>query len=310
MQCMHEISPPAQPIRHSHRAGDKLEPPLRGDNVGVSVDHYENFPVASVLCPPRFRAAITAIYGFARTADDIADEGNAPPQTRVAELEQFLADLEATSQGRDPRPRWRDIFLPLRTAMEKHALPVQPFRDLIDAFVQDSGNPVYADRSHLLDYCRRSANPIGRLLLHLYRIEDERSLSQSDSICSALQLINFWQDLSVDLPRGRCYLPLDDLKDYSLSIDQLTAPSEAAAKASQDLVADLCGWARDMMLAGASLAYRVPGRAGWELRLVVQGGLRILDKITAIQHRTLTNRPTLAPLDLPVMAWRAITKSC
>ena len=276
----------------------------------MSVDHYENFPVASVLCPPRFRAAITAIYGFARTADDIADEGSAPPQTRVAELEHFLADLEAASQGRDPGPRWQKVFLPLRAAMEKHALPVQPFRDLIDAFIQDSGNPVYADRSHLLDYCRRSANPIGRLLLHLYRVDDEHSLSQSDSICSALQLINFWQDLSVDLPRGRCYLPLDDLKSHGLMIDELTAPSEAAGTAMQRLVADLCRWSRDMMLTGASLAYRVPGRAGWELRLVVQGGLRILDKIAAIDHQTLNNRPTLAPLDLPLMAWRAVTRSC
>ena len=276
----------------------------------MSVEHYENFPVASVLCPPRLRAAITAIYGFARTADDIADEGNAPPKNRVAELEQFLAEFEASSQGREPGPRWQKVFLPLSAAMAKHALPVQPFRDLIDAFVQDSSNPVYPDRSHLLDYCRRSANPIGRLLLHLYRIDDEHSLSQSDSICSALQLINFWQDLSVDLPRGRCYLPLSDLRGRGLTIEQLKAPSEAEGKAMQELVAELCHWSRDMMLKGASLAYRVPGRAGWELRLVVQGGLRILDKIAAIDHLTLNHRPTLAPIDLPLMAWRAMTKSC
>jgi squalene synthase HpnC len=275
----------------------------------VGVEHYENFPVASVLCPPELRPPITAIYGFARTADDIADEGDATPLQRISTLQAYLAELEAISQGRDPGPRWPQVFVPLRSAVERHTLPIQPLRDLVDAFVQDASNPQYADRLQLLDYCRRSANPVGRLLLHLYRIDDERSLTQSDSICSALQLINFWQDLSVDLPRGRCYPPLADLASHGLTFDQLLAPSDTAAASAQAMVADLCRWARELMVSGAPLARRIPGRAGWELRLVVQGGLRILDKIAAMNHRTLTGRPKLSPMDVPLLCWRALISS-
>lgn len=275
----------------------------------MGVEHYENFPVASVLCPPELRPPITAIYGFARTADDIADEGDATPQQRITTLREYVAELEAISHGLEPGPRWPQVFVPLRSAVERHMLPMQPLRDLIDAFVQDASNPLYADRPQLLDYCRRSANPVGRLLLHLYRIDDERSLTQSDSICSALQLINFWQDLSVDLPRGRCYPPLTDLRNHGLTVDQLMAPTAHVAASAQGMIADLCRWARELMLSGAPLAHRIPGRAGWELRLVVQGGLRILDKIAAMDHRTLARRPKLSPVDVPLLFWRALTSS-
>lgn len=284
-------------------------PDTRATISAVGIEHYENFPVASVLCPPELRPAVTAIYGFARTADDIADEGDATAQQRIASLQEYIADLEAISQGLTPGPRWPNVFAPLRSAIERHALPLQPLRDLIDAFMQDASNPPYRTRHQLLDYCRRSANPVGRLLLHLYRIDDERSLAQSDSICSALQLINFWQDLSVDLPRGRCYPPLADLRSHGLSLDQLMAPTESAAASAQAMVADLCGWARELMHSGAPLAHRVPGRAGWELRLVVQGGLRILDKIAAIDHGTLARRPKLSPMDAPLLLWRAVASS-
>jgi len=176
----------------------------------VSVNHYENFPVASVLCPKSLRPPVTAIYWFARVADDIADEGDAPVEQRRAELAAYRAELARVAAGETPAPRWSHVFTPLAKAIREHALPPKLLDDLLDAFMQDTGNPLYPDRATLLDYCRRSANPIGRLLLHLYGIRDETALVRSDLICSALQLINFWQDLSVDLPRGRCYLPQKD----------------------------------------------------------------------------------------------------
>ena len=270
----------------------------------MSVDHYENFPVASLLCPPRLRPAVAAIYHFARTADDIADEGDAATAERLADLAAFRADLFAVFAGGSPSARWPAVFGALDTSRRSHRLPMQPLADLLDAFAQDTHNPVYANRAELLDYCRRSANPVGRLLLHLYGISDARSLQQSDAICTALQLINFWQDLSVDLPRGRCYVPTDDLRRHGLQAQDLRGGHDD--KRTRALVRDLCGWAESLMRAGAPLALAVPGRAGWELRLVVQGGLRILAKIAAMDYSTMTQRPTLGAVDIPLMAWHAL----
>jgi hydroxysqualene synthase len=269
----------------------------------VSVDHYENFPVASVLCPPALRPAVAAIYHFARTADDIADEGEASAADRLSELKLYRADLEAVLAAREPSPHWRRVFTPLAQRVQEFRLPAQPLHELLDAFEQDVRNPPYPDRAALLDYCRRSANPIGRLLLHLYGIEDARSLQQADAICSALQLINFWQDLSVDGPRGRCYVPLADSQYHRVTAEELAQCHDS--KRSRLLVTALCAWSRGLMVQGAPLALRVPGRAGWELRLVVQGGLRILEKIAHMDHAALLRRPTLSARDLPLLLWRA-----
>ena len=273
----------------------------------MSVEHYENFPVASWLCPKPLRAPITAIYWFARTADDIADEGDAPAQQRQADLAEYRAELARVAAGEIPAPRWAAVFTPLAEAIRQHALPAALLDDLLDAFIQDTGNPPYADRVALLDYCRRSANPIGRLLLHLYGIGDAEALARSDAICSALQLINFWQDLSRDLPRGRCYVPQGDATRHGLLAHQLRAGT--ASLQERALVIDLCEWAKEMMLRGAPLARQVPGRAGWELRLVVQGGLRILEKISAMDHATLSQRPALSRRDAPLLLWRALVNS-
>lgn len=269
----------------------------------MSVDHYENFPVASVLCPPALRPPIQAIYHFARTADDIADEGSATPEERRSALNSYRDCLHATARG-EPPTRWPQVFTPLALQMRAHALPVPLLDDLLDAFLQDCSNPQYADRDQLLDYCRRSANPIGRLLLHLYRLDDATALAQSDAICSALQLINFWQDPSVDLPRGRSYFTAADLARHGLRDDVLRAGIDSPA--SQALLRDLVAWARTLMLQGAPLVHRLPGRIGWELRLVVQGGLRILERIEAMHFRTLSQRPVLRTRDLPPMLWRAL----
>lgn len=276
--------------------------------------HYENFPVASWLCPPRLRPPIAAIYGFARTADDIADEGDASVAQRLDALHAFRAELAAAAQGAAPSPRWPHVFGPLARAIRDFALPEPLLADLLSAFVQDiektRDRAGYADRAELLDYCRRSANPIGRLLLHLHGVDDAPALAQSDAICSALQLINFWQDPSVDLPRGRFYLPRADSAALGLAPEDFhsfeplapASPPPAAIALIQSEVA----WARALMNKGAPLVHRLPGRAGWELRFVVQGGLRILDKIEALGFDTFARRPVVGKGDAPLLAWRAL----
>jgi len=269
------------------------------------VEHYENFPVASWLCPPRLRPAIAAIYAFARTADDLADEGDAPAHERLTDLAALRADLQAAARGDTPSPRWLPVFGPLAAVIAPFALPLPLLDDLLRAFEQDviktHAQAGYADRAELLDYCSRSANPVGRLLLHLYGVHGAQALAQSDAICSALQLINFWQDLSLDIPRGRFYLTEDRCAALGVDPHALNQTPQATA-----LIAENVRWARDLMLTGAPLVKQVPGRAGWELRLVVQGGLRILDKIVALDHTTLRTRPRLRAWDLPVMVWRAL----
>ena len=269
----------------------------------MSVNHYENFPVASVLCPPAIRPAVVAIYHFARTADDLADEGDASAANRLADLAAYRADLTAIVSGHAPSARWAAVFEPLALRRTQFALPAPLLHDLLDAFEQDVHNPPYLDRTALLDYCRRSANPVGRLLLHLYSVQDDVALRQADAMCTALQLINFWQDLSVDGPRGRQYVPQADLHEHGVSRAELQACADSPR--SRALVRALCLWARALMLQGAPLALRIPGRAGWELRLVVQGGLRILERIERMDHASLVRRPKLHAADLPVLVWRA-----
>lgn len=269
----------------------------------VSVDHYENFPVASVLCPARLRPAVEALYHFARTADDLADEGDAAPSQRLADLARYRLDLTATCAGQPASDRWRRVFEPLGAAIRRHALPHAPLHDLLDAFEQDVVKHDYADRAELLDYCRRSANPVGRLLLHLYGITDAPRLAESDAICSALQLANFWQDLGVDTARGRLYAPRTDRQRHGVDGERLLAGADGPAVRA--MVRELVAWARELMLQGAPLVHHVPGRAGWELRLVVQGGLRILEKIDASGGATLVARPRLGAADAPRLLWRA-----
>jgi len=268
------------------------------------VSHYENFPLATVLCPPHLRPAVAAIYWFARTADDIADEGDAAPQTRLDDLAAYRADLMATVAGLPPSPRWAEVFRQLGPMIRQFDLPVNLLADLLSAFEQDVVKQRYASQAELLDYCRRSANPVGRLLLHLYGVNDAESLAQSDCICSALQLINFWQDLGEDIPRGRIYLPADSWGPHGVDEAQLLRLERNPN--TINLIAAHARQASAMMLKGSKLVKKVPGRGGWELRLVVQGGLRILDKIEALGFDTLRQRPKLGTWDVTVMGWRAL----
>lgn len=279
----------------------------------MSVDHYENFPVASILMPARLRPATETVYAFARSADDIADEGDASDEARLSDLDAYLSELQfiedrlasatlhqppITSTSRPP------LFQRLLGVIYEHQLPVQAFRDLISAFKQDVVTKRYASFTALLDYCARSANPVGRIMLHLYRKTDDVCMQQSDAICSALQLINFWQDVAIDWQKQRIYLPLEDLHRFGVTEDHIAHQvNDAAWKGLMRFEVER---ARALILAGAPLATALRGRIGWELRLVVQGGLRILESIEKADYDVFRRRPKLGPIDWCVMLGRAL----
>ncbi len=276
----------------------------------MPVDHYENFPVASVLLPARLREPVEAIYAFARSADDVADEGDAAPQARLARLHDYRLALEATARGeRVTDASLAPTFERLGEAIRAHALPVQPLRDLLDAFSQDVGKTRYADFAELRDYCRRSADPVGRLMLHLYGAATSDNVALSDRICTSLQLINFWQDVAIDWRKRRIYIPQDDMRRFGViegDIDACSRGERPCDARWRALLAHEVQRARAMMLEGAPLARRLPGRAGWELRLVVHGGLRILERIEAVAYDVFRHRPSLGTADWARLAWRAL----
>ena len=267
----------------------------------MPVDHYENFPVASILMPRRLVPAVEAIYAFARGADDVADEGEATPAERLAGLAEYEAALDAIAAGATPA---RPMFARLAGVVREFGLPLQPLRDLLSAFRQDVATTRYPDYPTLLDYCRRSADPVGHLMLALYGAVDARNLADSHAICTALQLINFWQDVAIDIGKGRIYLPQEDLDRFGVGQHDLR--SGADTPAWRALMAFEVERARALMLQGAPLARRLPGRIGWELRLIVQGGLRILERIERAGYDVYRRRPRLARADYAVMLWRAV----
>ena len=267
----------------------------------MSVDHYENFPVASILLPKRLVPAVEAIYAFARSADDLADEGDATPAERLAALETYGVALDRMHRKQvqsDP------LFERLAAVVEQYQLPLKPFYDLLSAFKQDVVVARYANYTDLLDYCRRSANPVGLLMLSLYQAADEENVRDSDAICSALQLINFLQDVAIDRQKERIYLPMDDLARFAVSpADFERAESHGKWRALMRFEVER---ARALLLSGAPLALRLPGRIGWELRLVVQGGLRILEAIEAVDYDVFRRRPRLQRRDWVTICWRAL----
>jgi squalene synthase HpnC len=264
----------------------------------MPVDHYENFPVASWLVPAPYRRPIEIIYRFARSADDIADEGEATPDQRLAQLAAYVAELDRIERGEAPQT---PLFVDVAGIVAAHRLPLQLFRDLISAFAQDVTTPRYADYPTLLDYCRRSANPVGRLLLHLFRRDSDKNLKRSDAICTALQLINFWQDIAIDWRKDRVYLPQEDLARFRVSEAQIAdGRCDANWTALLDFQLDR---SQALMLSGAPLARDLPGRFGWEIRLTVQGGLRIIAKTRAVRGDVFRRRPLLVATDwLPMLA--------
>ncbi|MDA8260627.1 MAG: squalene synthase HpnC [Betaproteobacteria bacterium] len=272
----------------------------------MAVEHYENFPVASLLLPAPLREPVAAIYGFARSADDFADEGDLSPEQRTALLAGYQAELDAIERG---APTQHPVFLRLRPVIAHYGLPLQLFRDLLDAFQQDVVKQRYADFAELLDYCRRSADPVGRLLLHLFGQATAQNLSRSDAICSALQLINHWQDVGIDAAKGetgRIYLPQDELARFGVSEE--TILHRAASADFKELLSFQVERARALMLSGAPLGWDLPGRIGLEIRAIVAGGLRILDKIEAIDYDVFNRRPKLEAFDWPLILWRSLVR--
>jgi phytoene synthase len=269
----------------------------------MPVDHYENFPVGSLLMPARLRRPVAAVYWFARQADDFADEGERIPEERLSLLEGFRAELRAIEAGRKPGSAF---FERLAAVIAEHRLPLRPFYDLLDAFSQDVVKKRYADFSEVQDYCRRSANPVGRLMLHLYQAADQpRHLEWSDAICTSLQLINFWQDVEIDFAKDRVYLPQEDLARFGVAESQIAARD--AGGAWRELMRFEVGRARDLMLSGAPLARRLPGRIGLELRTIVQGGLRIAEKLDRVEGDVFRRRPVLRRWDWPLLVARALS---
>jgi len=267
----------------------------------MPVHHYENFPVASLLLPRRLRQPIEAIYRFARAADDIADEGDAPAAARLQALTAYGDELDRIERGATPATA---EFAALATVVNEWRLPLQLLRDLLDAFAQDVVKKRYADYPECVDYCRRSANPVGRLLLHLVHRASGDNLRHSDCICSGLQLVNFWQDIALDWQKQRIYLPQCDLAQFAIGEEQI-----AAARWSERWAALLdfeIDRTRQLLLAGAPLVHELPGRMAWEIRLTVQGGLRILERIGSVRGDIFRRRPGLRAGDWLRIAGRAL----
>lgn len=268
----------------------------------MAVDHYENFPVASVLLPAHLRPAVNVIYAFARSADDIADEGDASPNERLGSLNRYDAALDAIANGQTPDAQ---LFKDLQEVIVAHQLPIAPFKDLISAFKQDVVITRYENHEQVLDYCSRSANPVGTLMLHLYKAADDTNISDANAICSALQLINFLQDVAIDWDKDRIYLPQKNMREFGIQPSHIARHTKEVAWSH--LMQYEINRAKRLMLSGAPLAGRLPGRIGWELRLVVQGGLRILERIEQVDGDVFRHRPRLGPVDWVVIAWRACT---
>ncbi|RXZ45282.1 squalene synthase HpnC [Crenobacter cavernae] len=267
----------------------------------MGVGHYENFPVGSLALPRALRAPVHAIYRFARTADDIADEGDASPEQRLAELAALSDELDRIARGEAPQTA---LMQELAAVIERHRLPLAPFYDLLSAFSQDVVKTRYATFAELIDYCRRSANPVGRLMLALYGETDAKSVAMSDGICTALQLINFWQDVAIDWNKGRVYLPQEDLARFRIREEQIAAGD--AGGPWHALMMKEIERARAMLAAGAPLGKKLKGRIGFELRMIIVGGERILQKLHESGGDVFHQRPVLSRRDWGYMVWRAL----
>jgi squalene synthase HpnC len=270
--------------------------------VARSISHYENFPVASLFLPARLRSPVRTIYAFARFADDIADEGNFPADERLARLDEIRVQLDFIRRGKAPRD---ERFRALASTISQHALPLAPFYDLLSAFRQDVSKQRYANFAEVMDYCSRSANPIGRLLLHLYHsYHSSDNAPYSDAICSSLQLINFLQDVAIDYRKGRVYLPQDELAEYG--IDESVLARESPGPAWHGFMAFQTARAEKMLDSGRPLGRILRGRVGLELRIIIEGGQRILEKLRHVGGDVFRRRPTLNPGDWGLMLKRAL----
>ncbi|HVE50675.1 MAG TPA: squalene synthase HpnC [Casimicrobiaceae bacterium] len=267
----------------------------------MSVDHYENFPVASRLVPAAVRPAVVAIYRFARAADDLADEGDASVGARIAALEVFSRALEAIEQGETPQ---LPPFPALALAIREHALPIAPFHALISAFLQDCTKTRYHSHADVLDYCARSANPIGRLMLALFHANTPQNDDASDCICTGLQLTNFLQDVAIDWAKGRVYIPQDEIARFGVGKSQI-AEGRIDSHWSA-LMAFQTARARNLLDEGRPLLRALPWRMRLEVAAMIAGGQRILARIDKARGDVFAHRPTLRARDWALVATRAM----
>jgi len=269
--------------------------------------HYENFPVASRLLPRPMRPHVAAVYAYARVADDLADEGAAPPAERLAQLNAWQRRLHAAVavERSDTAPHEHEdlIVVALAHSIRLLDLPIALFDDLLSAFAQDTMTTRYASWDDVLDYCRRSANPVGRLVLRIAGYRDAALDQSSDALCTALQLTNFWQDFGRDWRAGRLYAP----RAEQAACDAREADLEAGRMgASWDCVlARAVALTRDRFAEGRGVCDGVSGRLRIELRVTWLGGARILERVDRMRDQLLTRRPALARRDVPVLLWQA-----
>lgn len=267
----------------------------------MAQSHYENFPVASRLLPKYLRMPIAVIYAFARRADDFADEGDLSNDERIAALTDFSNKLNLIEQGKQVDDA---TFIALADVIKQHQLPISLFHDLLTAFKMDVTKARYANFGEVMEYCRYSANPVGRLLLHLNNAATPQNLGYSDAVCSALQLTNFLQDISQDLEESdRIYLPQDEMEQYGVSEEDIR--NKFTNSASHNLIQFQIERTRKLMQAGAPIGKALKGRMGLELRMTIMGGSRILYKLNQ-QHDDVFSRPRLNKWDIVWIIWKAI----
>lgn len=281
-------------------------------SMAMANNHYENFPVASAILPKHLREPIALIYQFARQADDFADEGDLTIEARLSLLNAFQDDLDLYLAYIKPK---NPFFTTLGDMIKSHQLPTKPFYDLLSAFKQDVTQTRYQQFDAVQDYCARSANPIGRLLLHLYHAANDQNIAYADNICTALQLINFLQDIAIDFEKNgdkqRIYLCQDEMAAFGITetiIASYMHGEHPIDPTWTQFMGVNCSRARAMLFAGSALGHTLKGRIGFEMRMIILGGKRIIGKIEAVNGDVFTQRPVLNKLDWVVIFLRALFK--
>lgn len=276
-------------------------------SISLTQQHYENFPVASLLLPKRLRQSVAIIYQFARQADDFADEGDDNITQRLAKIQAFRDELDLIQAYIQPNTA---LFQALKQTIQRHQLPLQPFYDLLNAFSQDVVKTRYANFDELMDYCQRSANPVGLMMLHLYQAATPQNIALSNDICSALQLINFYQDIAIDINKhngeGRIYLCQDEMQTYNITEAMII--NQEINPAWQALMAFNISRASLLLQRGKPLGRRLKGRIGLELRMMIAGGERIVAKLHACEGDIFRRRPTLKASDWLIILVKAILR--
>lgn len=267
----------------------------------LATAHYENFHVVSFLLPKHLHQDFYNVYAFCRWADDLGDEiGDTAESLRL--LAWWRRGLEAMYMGAASHP----VFVALRETAERHRLPAEPFHDLITAFEQDQTVTQYPTYQDVLGYCRYSANPVGRLLLYLCGYGDDERQRLSDATCTGLQLANFWQDVTVDLDKGRIYLPLEWISENGYSVEQLRAREFSPAfRAVMRVAVD---HARGLFLQGLPLVERVNRRLALDLDLFSRGGMLVLDKIERMNYNVLARRPAISKGERVALLLRSLCR--